>query len=187
MSVMRRGANVALTREIPNLTGVVLGVHWDAGAEQVLSENLVVATILCDADHKVLSAEHFVFFNQLVSPDMSVNQLAEALGDDDEQIEIDLVAVPTEISRIVVVLYVNDGVARRRVLGQLKACRLRVLNLADNTELVRSENLAPLFTSETAVALGEVYRHQDGWKFKVIGAGYTKGIAGIAADYGIAL
>jgi tellurium resistance protein TerD len=187
MAVMKRGSNVALTREIPGLAGIVLGVKWDATCEQVLSDNLVVATILCDSASKAISDEHFVFFNQLSSPDLSVTQLEEALGDDEEQIEIDLSAVPEDISRIVVVLYINEGTARRRALGQLKECGLRVLNLADNKELVRSENLAQMLTGETAVSLGEVYRHNGDWKFKVIGEGYAKGIAGIAADYGIAL
>ena len=54
-------------------------------------------------------------------------------------------------------------------------------------ELVRSEDLAPAFDAETAVVLGEVYRHDGGWKFKVLGQGYSKGIAGVAADYGVPL
>lgn len=187
MAVMKRGSNVALTREIPGLTGIVLGVKWDAASEAILSDNLVVATILCDAASKAISDEHFVFFNQLSSPDFSVRQLEEVLGDDEEQVEIDLAAVPEEIRRIAVVLYINEGTARRRALGQLRECGLRVLNLADNRELVRSENLARVLTSETAILLGEVYRHNGDWKFKVIGEGYAKGIAGIAADYGVTL
>ena len=187
MAVMKRGSNVALTREIPDLTGVVLGVRFNAGAEQILSDNLVVATILCDAQSKALSDEHFVFFNQLSSPDLSVAQLEQALGGDAEQIEIDLVAVPAAVQRIVVVLYLNEGIAVRRALGQLREVSVRVLNLADNSELVRSENLATVLTSETALALGELYRHAGEWKFKVIGEGYSKGIAGIAADYGLTL
>jgi tellurium resistance protein TerD len=187
MAIMTRGANVALTREIPGLSGVVLGVKWDAGAETVLGDNLVVATVLCDTTGRALSAEHFVFFNQLVSPDLSVTQLEGGLGDDQEQVEVDLAAVPAEIGRIVVVLYINDGIAARRALGRLKECRLRVLNLADNSELVRSEDLSRALTTETAMVLGELYRHQGGWKFKVIGEGYAKGIAGVAADYGVPL
>ena len=50
-----------------------------------------------------------MFFNQLTSPDLSVAQLTEALGDDREQIEVDLGDVPAEIHRIVVALYINDG------------------------------------------------------------------------------
>jgi tellurium resistance protein TerD len=187
MADMRRGANVALTREIRGLTGVVLGVRLNAGAEQILTDNLVVATLLCNTDSKVLSDEHFVFFNQLTSPDLSVSQLETALGEDNEQIEVDLGSVPPEVSRIAVVAYINEAIAAKRTLGQLRDCRIRVLNLQDNAELVRSENLAPALSTETALVLGELYRNGPDWKFKVIGEGYAQGIAGIARDYGVAL
>jgi tellurium resistance protein TerD len=116
-----------------------------------------------------------------------VTQLESALGGDDEQIEIDLKAVPVEVDRIVVVLYLNEGTLQRRTLGRLKACVIRVLNLSDNSELVRSEDFAPMLSDETALALGEMYRHDGGWKFRVIGGGYLNGMLGIAADYGLAL
>lgn len=182
---MKRGANVALTREIPGLTGVVLGISWNAGGERVLEENLVFAAILCRQDGRARDDRDFVFFNQLASPELSVHQLEEALGGDHEQIEVEFAAVPAEVDRIVVVLYVNDGPAQRRTLGQLRSCAVRVLDVADNRELVRSEELAPALSTETAVTLGEVYRHEGGWKFKVLGQAYEKGISGIAADYGI--
>ena len=50
-----------------------------------------------------------------------------------------------------------------------------------------SSESARAISSETAVTLGEVYRHNGDWKFKVLGQGYTNGIAGIAADYGLAM
>jgi tellurium resistance protein TerD len=187
MATMKRGANVDLTREIPNLQGVVLGVSWDAGSETALQDNLVMATVLCGADGKALSEAHLVFFNQLSSPDLSVQQLDEALGEDQEQVEVDFGSVPADISRVVVVLYINDGPSRRRSLGQLRKCRLRALNLADNSELVRSEEFATLLGSETALTLGEVYRHGQDWKFKVLGQAYSTGISGIATDYGLSL
>jgi tellurium resistance protein TerD len=186
-AAMRRGANVALTREIPNLTGVVLGVGWDAGAEAALSDNLVMATILCDERGRALSGEHFVFFNQLSSPELSVQQLDDTLGPDQEQVTVELAAVPPDVARVVVVLYINDGTEVRRTLGRLKRCELRVLDLVDNRELVRSENLAPDLTTETGLALGEMYRHNGDWKFKVLGQGYANGFIGIATDYGIPL
>jgi tellurium resistance protein TerD len=187
MSVMKRGTNVALTQEIPGLTGVVLGVSWNAGAETALDESLVLATILCDQSSRALSDEHFVFFNQLSSPDVSVQHVETALGGDKEQVEVHFAAVPPEVERIVVVLYVNEGPMPRRTLGQLRGCVLRVLNLDSNVELVRSEDFAPLLEAETGIALGEIYRHGRDWKFKVLGAGYPKGIAGIASDYGLSL
>jgi tellurium resistance protein TerD len=185
MAEMKRGANVSLTREVPGLKGLVVGVRWNAGAETALADNLTVATILCGADGRALSDEHFVFFNQLASPELSVQQLEQALGGDQEQVEIDLNAVPTQVERIVIVLYVNEGPAQKRTLGQLRSCIVRVLNLDGNAELVRSEELANTLQSETAIALSEVYRRNGEWRFRVLGQGYAKGIAGIAGDYGL--
>lgn len=187
MAEMKRGANVALTREIPGLRGLVVGVSWNAGAERVLDENLVLAGLLCGRDGRVRSDSDFVFFNQIASTDLSVAQVEHALGPDKEQLEIDLASVPPDVERIVVALYINDNPTQRRTLGQLRSCVVRVLDRADNRELVRSEELSRAFTSETAVTLGEVYRHDGGWKFKVLGQGYASGIAGIAADYGLAM
>jgi tellurium resistance protein TerD len=186
MAEMKRGANVALTREIPGLRRLALGITWNAGGERVLDDNLVFAAVLLGPDGRARSEKDFVFFNQLTSPDESVQQLEKALGGDREQIEVDLPEVPPEIDRIAVVLYINEGPAQRRTLGQLRSCVVRVVNAEDSRELVRSEELASALSSETAVVLGELYRH-DGWKFRVLGQGYAKGVAGIAADYGIPL
>jgi tellurium resistance protein TerD len=128
-----------------------------------------------------------VFFNQLTTPDLSTSQLDDALGEDQEQVEIDLSAVPADIERIVAVLYVNEGPARRRTLGRLRRCRVRVLNLASNAELVRSEDLAGSLDTETALTLGEIYRRGGDWKFRVVGQGYTGGIADLTSDHGLAL
>jgi tellurium resistance protein TerD len=187
MAVMTRGANVPLTREIPGLRNIVVGVAWNAGAEPVLQDNLVMAAILCDQANKAISAEHFVFFNQLTSPDLSVSQVEKAMAGDQEQVEIDLPDVPPDVARIAFALYVNEGIAARRTLGQLRQLSVAVRDATDNRELVRSENLAPALTSETALVLAEVYRHRTDWKFKVVGEGYTSGIAGIASDYGLPL
>ena len=184
---VKRGANVEFTREIPGLTKVVVGVKFAAGAETVLLENLVLATLLCDKNRLVLGPEHFVFFNQLSTPEESVTERDAALGGDTEQVEIDLVHVPAKVERIVLIAYVNEGLAAKRTLGQLKDCTVRLLNAAGNGEIVRGENLASTFTTETGAVLAEVYRYGGQWRFKVVGDGYSNGITGLAADYGIPL
>ena len=184
---IKRGVNVEFTREIPGLTRIVAGVKFAAGAEKVLLENLVLATLLCGKNGRVLGPEHFVFFNQLTTPDESVTERDAALGGDTEQVEIDLVQVPTQVERIVLVAYVNDGLAAKRTFSQLKTCTVRLLNAVGNAEIVQSENLAPGFSTETGAVLAEVYRHGKYWKFKVVGEGYANGIVGIAADYGLTL
>ena len=53
--------------------------------------------------------------------------------------------------------------------------------------LMRRLERGPALSAETALVLGEVYRHGAEWKFKVVGEGYASGIAGIASDYGLPL
>ncbi|GII99922.1 tellurium resistance protein TerD [Sediminihabitans luteus] len=187
MAGMARGANVALTREIPDLRTVVVGVGWEQGLEQGLADNLTLAAILCDSSGRATGAEDFVFFNQTVSSDLSVAAIEDALGSDAEQVEIELAAVPAQVTRVVVVLYVNEGSPKRRTLGQLRQCTVRVLDGSTNTQVVASENLATAFESETAVVLGEIYRHGEHWKFKVVGQGYSSGLVGVAQQYGLPL
>lgn len=182
-----RGANVALTREIPTLTSIVVGVRWDAGHEEALDANIVPATLMCDEDTRLLSPEHFIFFNQLISPDLSVAQLQAAAGGDREQVEIDLLDVPADVQNMLFVIYVNDGAGINRTLGQLRSCSVRILNAADDQELVASEDLASGLGPETALVLGDLYRHSSGWKFRVVGQGYDTGLRGVAQNHGLSL
>lgn len=185
MAVMERGATVELTREVPGLRSVVLGVAWKT-SEPALDENLVVAALLCDAGGKATGDGDAVFFNQLSSAGGSVSQLESGLGGDSEQVEIDLDAVPPAVERVVVVAYVNEGTAARRSLGQLRALTIRVLNLDGDVELVRSADLAPPLTDELAIVLGALYRRAGGWRFRVRGDAYP-GLRELAADYGLPL
>lgn len=184
---LARGANLYLTKDRPALRGVVVGVRWSQGTDPALSTDVVAATLLCDADHHVLSDRHVVFFNQMLSPDTAVAQLEAQRGDDDEQIEVDLRAVPPEVERIVVFVYLHGDGAGGRSLGQLRSCAIRVLDLADGSELARSEDLAAALSSETALVLGHLYRRNGEWKFRVVGQGYSSGLRGVADDYEIPL
>ena len=99
---------------------IVVGVSWNARAEPVLQDNLVMAAVLCDEVNKAVSAEHFVFFNQSTSPDLSVSQWRRRSPVTRSRWKIDLPDVPPEVFRIALVLYVNEGTAARRTLGQLR-------------------------------------------------------------------
>ncbi len=184
---MAKGANVALTREVPGLTGVVVGVDWDAGAERFLHDSLTLLTVLCGSDRKALSQDHVVHFNQMVSADLSTAHVEQVMGDDDAQVEVDLNGVPDQVERLVFVLYVNEGGGGRRTLGQLKKLVVRVLQLGNGAPVVSTVDLAPGLAGETALTLVELYRHSGDWKLRVLGAGYSDGLKGVARDFGVDL
>ncbi len=182
---MRRlppGANAHLTRENPSLTRVVVGMSWDAGQDLTLKESLVPLTLLCTGAGKVPDQNHVVFHNQMISDGVFIE--ADELGThpDDEQVVIDLNAVPPEIDRIVFVLTV-DAATTSRNLGNLRSCVFRVRDDGTGRELIESVDLVPHLGQGTAAVLASVYRHQGHWKAKIHADVYSRGLAGVADDY----
>ncbi|MDX2646418.1 TerD family protein [Actinacidiphila glaucinigra] len=185
---LSKGGNVSLTKEAPNLTAVIVGLGWDARTTTGSDFDLDASALLTGTEGKVLSDEHFVFFNNLRSPDGSVehtgdNITGEGEGDD-EQIKVNLAGVPAEVAKIVFPVSIYDAETRQQSFGQVRNAFIRVVNQADDRELARYD-LTEDASTETAMVFGELYRHGAEWKFRAIGQGYASGLRGIAQDFGV--
>ncbi len=185
---LSKGGNVSLTKAAPGLTAVVVGLGWDVRTTTGSDYDLDASAIMVDAGGRVLSDGHFVFFNNLSSPDGSVQHLGDNLtgeGDgDDEQVEVDLAAVPVEVHRIVFAVSIYDADARRQSFGQVRNAFIRIVDRSNGTELARYD-LSEDASTETAMVYGELYRNGADWKFRAVGQGYASGLAGIARDFGV--
>ncbi|MBI9115777.1 TerD family protein [Sanguibacter suaedae] len=185
---LTKGGNVSLTKEAPGLTAVTVGLGWDVRSTTGVDFDLDASAILAGADGRVLSDQHFVFFNNLKSADGSVehtgdNTTGEGEGDD-EQINVNLAAVPAECDKIVFPVSIYDAVTRSQSFGQVRNAFIRVINQAGGAELARYD-LSEDASTETAMVFGELYRNGAEWKFRAVGQGYAEGLAGIARDYGV--
>ena len=185
---LSKGGNVSLTKQAPGLTAVVVGLGWDERTTSGQDFDLDASALMLTASGRILSDEHFVFFNNLTSPDGSVEHTGDNLtgtGEgDDEQIKVDLSRVPAEVDRIVFPVSIYEADNRRQNFGQVRNAFIRVVNQADDAELARYD-LSEDASSETAMIFGELYRHSGDWKFRAVGQGYSSGLAGIARDYGV--
>jgi tellurium resistance protein TerD len=185
---LSKGGNVSLTKQAPGLTAVLVGLGWDERTTSGQAFDLDASALMLNAAGRVLSDLHFVFFNNLTSPDGSVEHTGDNLtgsGEgDDEQIKVDLSAVPAEVDRIVFPVSIYEAESRRQNFGQVRNAFIRVVNQADGAELTRYD-LSEDASSETAMIFGELYRHSGDWKFRAVGQGYSSGLAGIARDYGV--
>ncbi|WP_028048652.1 TerD family protein [Cellulomonas sp. URHD0024] len=191
MSVtLAKGGNVSLTKEAPNLTAVVVGLGWDARTTSGTDFDLDASALLLGVTGKVLSDANFVFYNNLVSPDGSVEHTGDnRTGDgdgDDESLNVNLVAVPAQVDRIVFPVSIHEARERNQSFGQVRNAFIRIVNQADGQELARYD-LSEEASSETAMVFGELYRHSGEWKFRAVGQGYDTGLAGIARDFGVNL
>ncbi|MFD7901135.1 TerD family protein [Kitasatospora sp. NPDC059722] len=185
---LSKGGNVSLTKEAPGLSAVSVGLGWDVRTTTGAEFDLDASAIVLNADGKVLSNGHFVFFNNTSTPDGSVvhtgdNRTGEGVGDD-ESINVDLAALPAEAARITFPVTIYDGVARSQNFGQVRNAYIRVVNAAGGAELARYD-LSEDAATETAMIFGELYRNNGEWKFRAVGQGYASGLAGIAQDFGV--
>ena len=187
---LTKGGNVSLSKEAPGLTAVVVGLGWDARTTTGTDFDLDASAIMLKTDGKVLSNNHFIFFNNKMSPDGSVEHTGDNLtgeGDgDDESIKVDLSAVPTEVDKIVFPVSVYEAEARQQGFGQVRNAFIRIVNQANGTEITRYD-LTEDASSETAMVFGEIYRNGAEWKFRAVGQGYASGLTGIARDFGVAV
>ena len=185
---LSKGGNVSLTKEAPNLTAVVVGLGWDARTTTGSDFDLDASALLTDEQGKVLSDQHFVFFNNLKSPDGSVEHTGDNLtgeGEgDDEVINVNLATVPADVTKIVFPVSIYEAESRQQSFGQVRNAYIRVVNAADGAELARYD-LTEDASTETAMVFGELYRHGAEWKFRAIGQGYASGLRGIAQDFGV--
>ncbi|MFE1902267.1 TerD family protein [Streptomyces gardneri] len=185
---LSKGGNVSLSKEAPGLTAVLVGLGWDVRTTTGNDYDLDASALLLNDTGKVASDRHFVFYNNLTSPDGSVEHTGDNLtgeGDgDDESIKVDLAAVPADIAKITFPVSIHDAENRGQSFGQVRNAFIRVVNQADGAELARYD-LSEDAATETAMVFGELYRHGTEWKFRAVGQGYASGLAGIAADFGV--
>ena len=185
---LSKGGNVSLTKEAPGLTAVLVGLGWDVRTTTGTDFDLDASALLLNNSGKVGNDQHFVFFNNLKSPDGSVEHTGDNLtgeGEgDDEVIKVNLAGVPAEVDKIVITVSIYDAESRQQSFGQVRNAFIRVVNQADNREITRYD-LSEDASTETAMIFGELYRNGNEWKFRAVGQGYSTGLAGIARDFGV--
>ena len=98
---------------------------------------------------------------------------------DDEQTNIDLNNVPASVQRITFTITIHDAESRSQNFGQVSNAYVRILNGDSNQELIRYD-LGEDFSIETALVVGELYRHNGEWKFSAIGSGFQGGLASLS-------
>ncbi|MER8088429.1 TerD family protein [Streptomyces sp. NPDC094048] len=185
---LAKGQNVVLNQDGTPLADVTVGLGWDARPVGGTDFDLDASAIICGPDQKVVSDRHFVFYNNLTSPDGAVrhtgdNTTGEGDGDD-EQLLVDLDRLDEKTRQIVFTVSIHDAQNRGQNFGQVEDAYIRVLDNLTGREMCRYE-LSYDAAGETAMVFGALYRRGGEWKFRAIGQGYASGLAGIAVDYGV--
>ncbi|ASS74033.1 stress protein [Tumebacillus algifaecis] len=191
-----KGQKIDLTKSNAGLTNLIVGLGWDPVQQKkgLFGFLKAEANIDCDASALLLDANdrltkdgNLVCFYNKKSKCQSVIHSGDNLtgeGDgDDEQIFVDLKKVPSDVAKILMVVNIYDCEKRRQDFGMIQKAYIRVVNRANNQELVRF-NLSDNYSGKTALIVAEIYRHDGDWKFNAIGEGaYAAHIDLLAAKY----
>jgi tellurium resistance protein TerD len=164
-----------------------VGLGWDANSSSTgQAFDLDASVFILGANGKLVSDNHFIFYNNLESPDGAVKHAGDNLtgqGDgDDEKVFIDLSTISPDVAEITFVVTIHQAGERRQNFGQVRNSFIRIVDGANNTELVKYE-LDEDFSIETAVEFGRIYKRNNEWKFEAVGAGLKGGLQDFLNKY----
>jgi tellurium resistance protein TerD len=185
---LQKGGNVSLEKVAPGMTKMLLGLGWDSRASDGTDFDLDASVFMVGADGKVRVDGDFIFYNNLKSACGSVehtgdNKTGEGDGDD-EAVKVDLSLIPADVNKVIVGVTIHEAESRNQNFGQVSNAFIRVVNQDSNEEVARYD-LSEDYSVETALVFGELYRHNNEWKFKAIGQGFAGGLKPMAQQYGV--
>ncbi|WP_239617783.1 TerD family protein [Cohnella mopanensis] len=186
---LSKGQKIDLTKTNPGLTKVLIGLGWDTNKYDGGQAFDLDASVFClNATGKAASEKDFIFYNNLQNPNGSILHTGDNLtgeGDgDDEQVKVNLATVPAEVEKVSFCITIHEAAERGQNFGQVTNAFVRIVNEDSGAELIRYD-LGEDFSIETAVVVGELYRHSGEWKFNAVGSGYRDGLAGLCKDFGL--
>lgn len=186
---LQKGQKISLSKIAPSLVAGFIGLGWDVNATDTGGDfDLDVSVFLLGDNEKLLSDKHFIFYNNLISPDS--DQSVKLLGDnrtgegegDDEGLIVDLRKVPTEVKKIVVTVTIYESDKRKQNFGQVRNAYFRLVDVQTKEEVLRYD-LSEDFSVETAVIMAEVYNQGGEWRVNAVGSGFQGGLQALLNRY----
>lgn len=172
----------------PHLDCIDIGLGWDTPAGTQIPYDLDCEAFMLGPDGKIVGDSWFVFYGQPSSPDGSVvhggdNSTGAGTGDD-EVIHVQLSRVDNRVTKIAVVVTIDEAKARNHNFGQISNAYIRIVDKSNGSELCRF-SLTEYYSAVFSMVVGELYRHNGEWRFNPVGNGTANDLAGLCAFYGV--
>lgn len=174
-------------REVINAPKFTIGLGWDTNTSITgVDFDLDASVFVLGENKKILSDQHFVFYNNLKTPDGAVEHTGDNLtgdGDgDDEQVKVDLSMIDIKATEICIVVTIHDAEKRKQNFGQVRNSFVRIFDTNSNLDILNYE-LEEDFSIETAVEFGRIYKKNGEWKFEAVGIGMKGGLQDFLSKY----
>jgi len=187
---LERGANFSLTKHCPSITEFFIGLDWAESASSSGDFDIDGSCFLLNGQGQVRNNSDFIFYNQQQDSNNSVYLIdgfeKTTQGFGKAGFSVNLKNIPDEISRVVFSLTIHNAGEKQQNFKMLDWLILRLLERESLLEIADFHCQQEL-DQETAILVGEFYRHNDEWKFKAIGQGYINGLEALTQNFGVIL
>lgn len=194
MSVpLTKGAKLDVSSAVKDANGglgkVRIALGWDArkgaGEEFDLDASVVACT-----DAGIAVPGGFAYFGQLSALGGAMvhqgDELTGATAGDDEQIIVDLAALPADaVDLRVYVTIFEAGKRGGQTFGQVDNAFVRLIDEATGTELCRFDLTEDTPAGTNVLQFAKLYLHNGNWQFKALAEGFTHEIDGVVAEHKI--
>lgn len=171
---------------IASLNKIKVGLGWDPQRYDGSKFDLDSSVFMCGASGKVEKEKNFIFYNNMVGNGIEHkgdNTTGGGEGDD-ETILIELDKIDADIQKLVFAVTIHKAEERDQNFGQVENSYIRIMDEETGTELLNYE-LGEDYCSETALVVGEIYRHKGAWKFNAVGSGFEGGLRALCDSFGV--
>lgn len=186
---LQKGQRISLAKVAPSLVAGFIGLGWDVNVTDTGHDfDLDASVFLLGANEKLISDQHFIFYNNLISPDP--DQSIKLLGDnrtgegegDDEGLIVDLRKIPSDVAKIVITVTIHEADKRGQSFGQVSNAYIRLVDVQSKEEVLRYD-LSEDFSVETAIIMAELYNKDGEWRVNAVGSGYQGGLEALLNRY----
>jgi len=182
---LTKGERFNLSKETPDFSKIAIALGWQVN-QTAQNCDIDASVFMLAADGRIPDEKYFVFYNNLTSPDGSVRHSGDSatgqIDGDDETVYVDLSKINSAIQEIVFVVTIHEGQEKNQSFSQVTNAFIRLYNRETLSELVRY-NLNQIFSEETALEFGRLYKKNGEWRFQVVGQGYNAGLQSFVDKY----
>jgi stress response protein SCP2 len=177
--ILLKGQKVDLTKG-KNLNNVSLYFGWST-VDALMS--IDASCFLLSDKNICVKDEDFIFYGNSSVLNGAVTH-AQQSGADKEAIQICLSKLPNSVAKIAFTVTIHEAEIHGQMMKDVSNMYLRLVNTDTGDELFRYEYGSDL-TMETAIVVGDLYRHNGEWKFNAIGSGFNGGLAALCKNFGL--
>lgn len=176
---LQKNQTVSLSSMQPGLAQIQCGLGWDVTPG--IEADLDVSVFLLNEVNKIPGESYFIFYNNLSGhgvTHMGDNRTGEGDGDD-EVVNINLLAVPQEVTQILVVITcATPGVN----LSAVSNAYARMTDLGSGTPLLNF-SISAMGPGSDSLQVGRMYREGAEWRFEAMGIPFSGGLEACLGMY----